>query len=49
MTDRVGFLIERLLEPRPAPEAAAIDPEEYQRLLHEQRGFLAFRAVPRSG
>jgi hypothetical protein len=23
-----GFLIERLLEPRPVPEAAGIDPEE---------------------
>jgi SAM-dependent methyltransferase len=40
-----GFLIERLREPRPAPEAAAIDPEEYERLSREP-GFLAFRLRP---
>ena len=42
-----GFVIERLLEPRPVPEAAAIDPEEYQRLAREPRGFMAFRLRPR--
>lgn len=42
-----GFLIERLVEPRPAPEAAAIDPQEYERLAREPRGFIAFRLVPR--
>jgi len=30
-----GFFIERLLEPRPMPEAAAIDPEKYGRLARE--------------
>jgi SAM-dependent methyltransferase len=40
-----GFLIERLVEPRPAPEAAAIDPEDYERLNREP-GFLAFRLRP---
>jgi len=42
-----GFVIERLLEPRPVPQAAAIDPEEYRRLAREPRGFLAFRLRPR--
>jgi SAM-dependent methyltransferase len=41
-----GFLIERLLEPRPTAAAAAIDPEDYERLQREP-GFLAIRAVPR--
>ena len=41
-----GFVIERLLEPRPAPEAAAIDPEDYERLCREPRGFIAFRLRP---
>jgi SAM-dependent methyltransferase len=40
-----GFLIERLVEPRAAPEAAAIDPERYERLNREP-GFLAFRLRP---
>jgi SAM-dependent methyltransferase len=40
-----GFLIERLIEPRPAPEAAAIDPEGYERLNREP-GFLALRLRP---
>jgi hypothetical protein len=44
---QAGFLIERLLEPRPAPEAAAVDPAEYEKLSHEPRGFIAFRQVPR--
>jgi hypothetical protein len=41
-----GFLIERLREPRPAPQAAAIDPEDYERLCREPVGFLAFRLRP---
>lgn len=40
------FLIERLLEPRPQPEAADIDRERYERLSREPSGFLAIRAVP---
>jgi SAM-dependent methyltransferase len=40
-----GFLIERLVEPRATPEAAAIDPERYERLNREP-GFLAFRLRP---
>ncbi len=43
-----GFVIERLLEPRPVPEAAGIDPEEYERLGREPRGFMAFRLRPRT-
>ena len=43
-----GFLIERLVEPRPVPEAAAIDPAEYERLAREPRGFIAFRLRPRT-
>jgi len=42
-----GFLIERLLEPRPSPEAAAIDPEGHRRVSQEPMGFLAFRALRR--
>lgn len=42
-----GFVIERLLEPRPVPEAAALDPAEFERLAREPRGFLAFRLRPR--
>jgi SAM-dependent methyltransferase len=42
-----GFMIERLLEPRPAPSAEALDPEMFARLQREPRGFLAIRAVPR--
>lgn len=44
-----GFLIERLEEPRPAPEAAAIDPGDYERLCREPVGFLAFRLRPAAG
>jgi SAM-dependent methyltransferase len=44
-----GFLIERLLEPRPEPAAAAIDPEDYAELSREPRGFIAFRLLPRLG
>ena len=43
-----GFFIERLLEPRPVPEAAAIDRAEYQRLGREPRGFMTFRLRPRT-
>ena len=41
-----GFLIERLLEPRPTEQAAAINHEKYERLNREPTGFLAIRAVP---
>jgi SAM-dependent methyltransferase len=41
-----GFLIERLLEPRPRPEGAGLKPDDYERLLREPRGFLAIRALP---
>lgn len=44
---RAGFLIERLLEPWPVPEAAALDSGEYEQLTREPRGFIAFRLVPR--
>jgi hypothetical protein len=43
-----GFLIERLLEPRPVPGTAAIDPGRYERLGREPRGFIAFRLRPRT-
>jgi SAM-dependent methyltransferase len=43
-----GFVIERLLEPRPVPEAASIDSEEYDQLAREPRGFIAFRLRPRT-
>ncbi len=43
---QAGFLIERLLEPTPVPEAAVIDPDAYRRLTEEPTGFLAIRAVP---
>lgn len=41
-----GFLLERLLEPRPAPEAARLDPDRYASLSREPTGFLAIRAIP---
>jgi SAM-dependent methyltransferase len=41
-----GFLIERLVEPRPVPEAARINRDDYARLSREPTGFLAIRAVP---
>jgi len=44
-----GFLVERLLEPRPVPEAEALRPEEYARLHREPAGFLAIRALARPG
>ncbi len=42
-----GFLIERLREPRPLPEAQELKPEEYELLHREPRGFLALRALAR--
>jgi hypothetical protein len=44
---QAGFLIERLLEPRPAVTAAPLGPLEYERLQREPRGFIAIRALPR--
>lgn len=41
-----GFLIERLVEPRPVPEAARINRDDYARLNSEPTGFLAIKAVP---
>lgn len=41
-----GFLIERLLEPRPTAQAAAVNRDSYERLAREPSGFLAIRAVP---
>lgn len=41
-----GFLIERLIEPRPTDEAANIDRDRYERLSREPTGFLAIRALP---
>jgi len=41
-----GFLIERLVEPRPTARAAEIDRDDYERLMREPTGFLAIRAVP---
>jgi len=43
---QAGFLIERLLEPRPRPEAADVAREDYELLAREPRGFIAIRAVP---
>lgn len=37
-----GFVLERLVEPRPMPELAALDPKRYDRLL-ESPCFLGFR------
>jgi SAM-dependent methyltransferase len=41
-----GFLIERLIEPRPKAQAARINREDYKRLLREPTGFLAIKALP---
>jgi SAM-dependent methyltransferase len=41
-----GFLIERLLEPRPTTDAAALNTDEYERLQREP-GFMTFRLVPK--
>jgi hypothetical protein len=46
---QAGFLIERLLEPRPEQEAATLSPEGFANLTREPRGFMAFRLVPRPG
>ncbi|CAN7691641.1 class I SAM-dependent methyltransferase [Mycolicibacterium frederiksbergense] len=43
---QAGFLIERLVEPRPAPAAADIDQDKYDCLHREPTGFLAIRAIP---
>jgi SAM-dependent methyltransferase len=45
---RAGFLIERLTEPRPVPEGAAIDPGRYQQNSRSPYGFMAFRLLPRA-
>ncbi|MCV7225001.1 class I SAM-dependent methyltransferase [Mycolicibacterium komossense] len=41
-----GFLIERLLEPRPDAGAADIDRDGYRRLTQQPTGFLAIKAIP---
>ena len=41
-----GFLIERLLEPRPVAEAESVDPQLYAELSTQPGGFIAIRAVP---
>jgi SAM-dependent methyltransferase len=46
---QAGFMIERLTEPRPLPEAAEISPAEYERVTREPRGFMAFRLRPSWG
>lgn len=43
---QAGFVIERLLEPRPAAESAQVDPQRYERLTREPYGFLALRLRP---
>lgn len=43
---RAGFLIERLLEPRPTAQAATIDPDKYHQLSSSPTGFIAIRAIP---
>lgn len=40
-----GFLIERLVEPLPAPEMATVDPEAFER-LNRSPAFIAFRLRP---
>lgn len=42
-----GFLIERMWEPRPVPAGASEDPDEFEKLNREPRGFLAIRALAR--
>jgi SAM-dependent methyltransferase len=41
-----GFLIERLLEPRPDPATAADNPRRYARLSREPAGHMVFRLRP---
>jgi SAM-dependent methyltransferase len=42
-----GFLIERLVEPRPFPSARHLRPEKHGELCREPVGFLAIRALRR--
>lgn len=44
-----GFVIERLLEPRPLAEGAALYPKGYEQLQREPVGFIAIRARPAIG
>ncbi len=41
-----GFVIERLVEPRPVPEMAEVYPDEFHR-LESSPAFIAFRLVPK--
>ena len=41
-----GFLIERLVEPRPDPEAVTLNPSKHERLSTGPYGFIAFRLRP---
>jgi SAM-dependent methyltransferase len=41
-----GFVIERLLEPRPRTVAAQLDPERYEKLTSGPAGFMALRLRP---
>jgi SAM-dependent methyltransferase len=43
-----GFVLERLLEPRPTPEFQEQDPRDYEKLMR-QPGFICFRARKRAG
>lgn len=45
---QAGFLIERLVEPRPVPDGEHLRPDDYACLQREPRGFLAIRAIPDS-
>lgn len=38
-----GFILERVVEPRPVPEFAKADPQDYAKLMR-QPGFICFRA-----
>ena len=42
---RAGFMIERVVEPRPLPEMAQRHPEDFIRLEHAP-AFIAFRLAP---
>jgi SAM-dependent methyltransferase len=44
---RAGFILERLLEPRPVPQFKEHDPRHYDKLMR-QPGFLCFRACKAS-
>jgi 2-polyprenyl-3-methyl-5-hydroxy-6-metoxy-1,4-benzoquinol methylase len=41
------FRVHDLAEPRPLPEAAAANPERYQKFSRSPYGFIAFRLLPR--